>query len=241
MAALFARHGFTASKRALEAPRGLMQVFSDKADWREITDGLGERWESALNTYKPFACGIVIHPSIDGCIQLRERHHLKPEQIARVVLHVHPLVLELTGKRTPTKGLEGKFSVYHSCAAGLIFGRAGEHEYSDEVVQLPAVIALRDKVTAVPDGAMAEASCRIEIELVDGTRHSIEIEHAVGSVEKPMNDAALRAKFVDQAVPILGERQAAEAADAAFAIAKAPDMKRLLAACTPAALREAAR
>jgi 2-methylcitrate dehydratase PrpD len=232
MAALFARHGFTASRHALEAPRGLLQVFSDKTDWKEITDRLGQTWEVALNTYKPFACGIVIHPSIDGCIQLRERLNLKSEQIARLTLHVHPLVLELTGKRTPTTGLEGKFSVYHSCAVGLIFGRAGEHEYSDDVVRSPQVIAARDKVTAIPHAAMDEAACRIELELVDGTRHAITIEHAVGSLQKPMSDAALRAKFVDQAAPVLGAAQADAAADAAFAIAEAPDMKRLLAACT---------
>ena len=36
---------------------------------REIdaTDALGERFEISFNTYKPFACGIVIHPSIDAC------------------------------------------------------------------------------------------------------------------------------------------------------------------------------
>ena len=232
MAALFARHGFTASRRALEAPRGLLQVFSDKTDWNEITNRLGETWEIALNTYKPFACGIVIHPSIDGCIRLRERLHLKPEQVARLTLHVHPLVLELTGKRTPSTGLEGKFSVYHSCAVGLIFGRAGEHEYSDQIVRSPQVVAVRDRVTAFAEATIDEASCRIELELVDGACHAIAIEHAVGSLQNPMSDAALRAKFVDQAAPVLGAAQANAAADAAFAIAEASDMKRLLAAST---------
>ncbi len=63
MSALMAQHGYTASPRALEAPRGLVQTFSTKCDWREITDGLGQRFEIAFNTYKPFACGIVIHPA----------------------------------------------------------------------------------------------------------------------------------------------------------------------------------
>ena len=49
--------------------------------------------------------------------------------IERVELRVHPLVLELTGKKEPQDGLQGKFSVYHGFAAGLIFGRAGEDEY----------------------------------------------------------------------------------------------------------------
>ena len=72
MSALLARHGYTSSAKALEAPRGFMQVISNKADWNEITDELGERFEISFNTYKPFACGIVIHPSIDACVQLRE-------------------------------------------------------------------------------------------------------------------------------------------------------------------------
>ena len=41
MAAWMAKHGFTASTRALEAPRGLMQTYSTKCDWTEITGALG--------------------------------------------------------------------------------------------------------------------------------------------------------------------------------------------------------
>src|SRR5439155_15654111 len=41
--ALLAANGFTASLRALEAPRGFVQVVSDKRAWNEVTDELGER------------------------------------------------------------------------------------------------------------------------------------------------------------------------------------------------------
>src|SRR5450755_2392489 len=106
MSALLAQHGFTASRRALEAPRGLVQVVSDKRAWHEASDKLGTRFEISFNTYKPFACGIVIHPSIDACVQLRERG-VSAEQVARIELRVHPLVLELTGRKEPRSGLEG--------------------------------------------------------------------------------------------------------------------------------------
>src|SRR6185436_16835829 len=87
-AALMAKHGYTASERALEAPRGLMQTYSTKCDWSEITSGLGQRFEIALNTYKPFACGIVIHPCIDGCVQLALANRLLARDIERVELKV---------------------------------------------------------------------------------------------------------------------------------------------------------
>jgi 2-methylcitrate dehydratase PrpD len=208
MSALLAKHGFTASTRALEAPRGLMQVYSDKCDWSQITEKLGETWEIALNTYKPFACGIVIHPSIDGCVQLRQQHQLKPSDIAKVTVRVHPLVLELTGKKTPQKGLEGKFSIYHSCAVGLIFGRAGEHEYSDAVVTAPETLLLRSKVDAIVDENMDEAAADVTVETTTGERHHIFVEHAIGSLENPMTNDQLKAKFIDQASAVVGGTEA---------------------------------
>ena len=71
-------------------------MLSTSRDFEEITGNLGRTFEISLNTYKPFACGIVIHPKIDACIQLRNEHQLQASQIERIDLAVHPLVLELT-------------------------------------------------------------------------------------------------------------------------------------------------
>jgi 2-methylcitrate dehydratase PrpD len=230
MSALMAQHGYTASRRALEAPRGLLQVFSDKTDWSQITEGLGQTWEVALNTYKPFACGIVIHPSIDACVQLRELHRLEPADIAQVTIRVHSLVLELTGKKTPTTGLEAKFSVYHSCAVGLLYGRAGEHEYTDEVVNRPEVTALRARVEAIVDDRIDEAAVDITIRTTAGRELKLFVEHAIGSLERPMTNAQLRAKFVGQSEPILGAEKTARAWTLAMQIAQCADLREFIAA-----------
>ncbi len=128
--ALFAKHGFTASPRAIEAPRGLAQTYLDQVRLeRDHRRARHSASRSAFNTYKPFACGIVIHPAIDGCVQLRNAHGLAADgHRAHRRCSVHPLVLELTGKTAPRTGLEGKFSVYHACAAGIMLrpcGRSG--------------------------------------------------------------------------------------------------------------------
>ena len=73
-AALFAREGLVSSDAGIEAETGFAKVLSRRHDWAEMTDGLGERWETLENTYKPFATGIVAHPAIDGCIRLRRAH-----------------------------------------------------------------------------------------------------------------------------------------------------------------------
>jgi 2-methylcitrate dehydratase PrpD len=117
-----------------------VQVVSTKAAWHEATDELGQRFEISFNTYKPFACGIVIHPASTPVCSCATRASL-PEHIARLEIRVHSLVLELTGKKEPADGLQAKFSVYHGCAAGLIFGRAGEGEFDDAIVTRDDVVA----------------------------------------------------------------------------------------------------
>jgi len=119
VSALLAQQGYTASEVAIEGFDGWGQALSTKRNWSEVTDGLGERYELALNTYKPFACGIVAHPTIDAAIQLRDANNLKPEDIRSVDIKVHPLVLNLMGKTEPHTGLEGKFSVFHAAAVAL--------------------------------------------------------------------------------------------------------------------------
>ena len=221
--ALLAKHGFTASPRAIEAPRGFVQVVSDKRAWHEVTNELGERFEISFNTYKPFACGIVIHPSIDACVQLREQG-VKPMEVERIELRVHSLVLELTGKKEPRDGLQGKFSVYHGCAVGLIYGQAGEGEFSDAVVNDPNVGALRNKVQATVDDSIHEAAVDVTAVLTDGRRVHVRVEHAIGSLEKPLSDAQLEAKFHSLVVPVLGKGRAREITAACWKLALLPDI-----------------
>jgi len=233
VSALLARHGYTASARALEAPRGLMQTFSTRCDWREIDDALGERFEIAFNSYKPFACGVVIHPCIDGCIQLAQGNRLTAADIDRVSLRVHPLVLELTGKTAPLTGLEGKFSVYHACAAGIVFGRAGEGEFSDAMIAREDLVALRARIVANADDAIGEAACDVTIECRDGRRLHVFVEHAVGSLERPLDDAALARKFHALADGVIGSAQADAWLAGCAALAAAPDVGALTSLARP--------
>jgi len=232
-AALMAKHGYTASPRAIEAPRGLVQTYSAKCDWNEITDALGRRFEISFNSYKPFACGIVIHPSIDGCVQLARAHRIAAKDIARIDLKVHSLVLELTGKRTPRTGLEAKFSVYHACAAGILFGQAGEAEFDDGIVLRPDVIALRDRIQATVDPAIAEDAADVAVTLADGRTLHLFVPHAIGSLERPMGDADLARKFHGLVDPVLGAEQADRLLALLGRTADAPGLTELIAASRP--------
>jgi 2-methylcitrate dehydratase PrpD len=209
-AALLASKNYTSSDGMIEAKRGWANTISTKQDYREITEDLGKRYEAALNTYKPFACGIVLHPAIDAAIQLKAEQKFTADQVKRIELKVHPLVLELTGKKTPQEGLEGKFSIYHAVAVALIEGAGGERQFSDRAVRDPAVVALRGKVVPVIDPAIRPEQVEMSIELGDGRMLQKRIEHAIGSLEKPMSDSDLERKFTDLAEGILPPQQTAK-------------------------------
>jgi len=195
MAALLASKGFTSSEQAIEAKRGWANVLSTRFDPAVIVEGLGKHYELAFNMYKPYACGLVVHAAIDGCIQLSKEHDLKGDEIERVELTVNPIVLELTAKREPTTGLEGKFSVFHAAAVAIVKRLAGEAQFSDQTVCSPEIIALRKRVEAVADPTIRKLEARVRITLGNGKVLDKHVEHALGSFERPLSDNDLEAKF----------------------------------------------
>jgi 2-methylcitrate dehydratase PrpD len=222
-AALLAARNFTSSERAIEAPRGFAHVLSDKFDPAVITDGLGEHFELSSNMYKPYACGLVVHAAIDGCIQLRDEHALTADDIERIDLDVCPIVLELTAKTDPQTGLEGKFSVYHAAAAAIVFGAAGEPQFSDASVRDPRVVALRGRIGIKPDATLRKTEARIAVRLNNGTTLSTHVEHALGTLQRPMSDADLETKFRGLTDGILGDAQTDELIALCWSVATLSD------------------
>jgi 2-methylcitrate dehydratase PrpD len=222
-AALLAARNFTSSEQAIEAPRGFAHVLSTKFDPAIITAGLGERFELSSNMYKPYACGLVVHAAIDGCIELRQEHDLKADDIERIDLKVCPIVLELTAKTKPQTGLEGKFSVYHAAAAAIVFGAAGAPQFSNASVRDPRVIALRDRVTATPDDKLRKTEAHVAIRLKDGRLLSRHVEHALGTLARPMSDADLETKFRGLTASVLSDEQSDELIRLCWSIAELPD------------------
>ena len=232
-AALLAARNFTSTEVGLEGKSGWANVLSTTRNYNEITGHLGMSYEIALNTYKPFACGIVIHPAIDACIQLRTQHKLTAADIARIDLSVHPLVLELTGKKTPQTGLESKFSVYFAAALAIVRGSAGMRDFSDENARDPVIVALRDRVVATVDPAVKEEQVRARVTLKDGRVLNHFVEHVVGSLERPMTDAQLEAKFLDLAKGVLPDVQARALMAMCWKVEGLPAAAALAAAAVP--------
>jgi 2-methylcitrate dehydratase PrpD len=208
-AALLAEAGFTSSETSLEARYGFAACFADKANLAAVADGLGERFEILANTYKPYPCGIVIHPMIDACLQLKAEHAIDAAEVEAVAIRAAPAALALCDRPRPKDEFEAQVSLQHWVAAALVRGRAGVRECSAAAIAEPAIAALRARVTATADPAVAPDATDRTVRLRDGRRLERRLSHCIGSAGRPMTDLELEAKFAGLAEEALAPEAAA--------------------------------
>lgn len=205
-AALLAQSGFTSSPASLEGRYGFLKVFSDQPDLDALAGGLGERFEILRNTYKPYPCGIVIHPIIDACLELRRTLDLDPTGIVSVAIAASPGAMALCNNRNPQDEMQAHVSLHHWTAVAFIRGTARIQDMDTRTaVKDPALMAFQDRVEATQDPAKASDAAEVTVTLTDGSRHTSRIEHGIGSAARPMTDAELEVKFAGMAIPLIGE------------------------------------
>ncbi len=231
LAALLAREGFDSSEEILEGKRGFCRIFSTETDESKLTDGLGERWEIVRNGYKPYACGIVLHPAIDTAIALGRDGGIPADAVAKITVRVNPKAVRITGVADPKTGLKSKFSISHATAVGFIDGTAGTAQFADGRATAPDVVALRERVEVITDEGYRADQASGVVEATDGKRFETTVDHATGTVDNPMSDDFMAEKFMANAAPITGEDRAAEIRDLIWQLDSLETVDGLMAAC----------
>ncbi len=201
-AALMAEKGFTGNEVAMEAKMGFFDVFSEGADLGFAVNDLGVHHEMRNNAYKPYPCGIVIHPTLDACLDLQSQYGagVIPR---RVTLRVHPRALALCGIREPATTLQSLNSLHHWAAAALVRGQAGVPEMFPDCIADPVIAQLRATIEVITDPTVGIEGAEAVVELPDGQCLRAQVLHARGSQARPTSDDALDAKFRSQAGLVL--------------------------------------
>jgi 2-methylcitrate dehydratase PrpD len=231
LAALLAQQGFDSSEEIVEGKRGFARIYSNVARPEAVLDGLGTRWEIARNGYKPYACGVVLHPILDAMVALAEQRALPPEQIARIEARVHPIAVRITGLGDPKTGLQSKFSIYHAAAVAYLDRGAGIAQFSDARAAAPDVTALRGKIVVTTDESLGKDQAQAMLVPVAGEPVEARVAHASGTVDNPMSDRAIEQKFLLNAAPVIGDARARQIATLAWKLDTLDDVRPLIALC----------
>jgi len=231
-AARLAQAGQQAAADIFEAQGGYSHSMSTRVDFEQMNGALGERWELLFNTYKPYPCGIVAHPAIDAGLAIAPRIGAV-EEIESITLRCHPLVPELMGNPQPKDGLQARFSAIHGVAAALCDKRVGLAQYDDGRVVRDDVRRVRALTTLAPDPSVNRDEVFILAKLRGGASVEHHVEHARGSLARPLTDDELTEKVRLLIDPTLGDGAAARLAAAVESIDGARSLDALFALCAP--------
>jgi 2-methylcitrate dehydratase PrpD len=208
LSAELAAAGFETSRTILEPDRGLsIAVVQDRSMALPRFDPDAE-WELLRNTFKPYACCLLTHATVDAARSLAPA--LRGQRVAKVTARVNPLAIRLAGKPKPTTPLEAKFSTAFCAALGLAGHTASQGDFVDARVadaQLQALVD-RTEVVAAPEFEKTAAAMRVTLE--DGTVLDSVTALAKGNPGNPMSMDDMRGKFFPLVEPVLGRNKAQE-------------------------------
>jgi 2-methylcitrate dehydratase PrpD len=229
--ALLGEKGFEGPPEPLAGVQGFFNAMAEPPSWSSLTDGLGERWEIAQNSIKPYPCGFVIHPVLDCVLDWRRAH--PNAAVTRVVVRGNPLLAVRTDRPDIATGREAQVSVQHAVAAALVREQAGLAQFTDECARDPEVIELRRKVEVIRDDTIATIAAQVELWTADGIRHALSTLAARGSPDNPMRDHDLEEKLRTVAADWRRGHDVAPLIDAVWKLEQSEDVSRLLALAVP--------
>ncbi|NKB60177.1 MAG: MmgE/PrpD family protein [Alphaproteobacteria bacterium] len=154
------------------------------------------------NSFKPYACGKLIHGHIDAARELRPK--LEGKSVESIHCQVAAISSKLVGHPTPTEPLQGKFSIAFCVAITLLGYPAQLADFSAERLADPKVRDLMERVTLSVNPDIDRYGAIMDITLSDDSAVNTAVERSRGNPENPLSWDDLSEKFDGLVAPILG-------------------------------------
>ncbi len=152
LSALLAQRDFTSVENIFEGKNCFWDVYSSRSNPKKALKDLGNKWSIFNNTYKFHASCHYTHAGIEAVLAIKKKiTDLVPNDIEKIEIYVSPMTLENAAIMEPKTGLEGKFSVPYVIANAILRDDTGMGAFTDEKVNEPKLIKLRDKIEVILD------------------------------------------------------------------------------------------
>jgi len=238
-AASLAGGDFIGPRSVYEGRFGFYRVYLEHEvtaqDFALVTDGLGETWHFGALSLKALPSCYFNHPLINSTIAIVNRYDLPPGQIRSVTVYLPRAAIDTVcepkaGKLAPTDMAGALFSAYYNVASAAVRRRLTLDELTPAALNDPVVQTLAKKVTYAVDAETTfprHYSGAVEIVTMDGRTYSDREDVNKGSAEKPLSQAEIEAKFMDNACRVLSKPRAEALLAALLAIETVEDVGKL--------------
>jgi 2-methylcitrate dehydratase PrpD len=221
----------------------LATYFRGEYDREAILRDLGTDLRGCGTLYKLWPSVGTSHSHIHATLQLMDELGIAADGIESLRVHVgdyHAVMCRpLASRRNPSSVADAKFSLPFLVALAAVRGGVGLRDFTQESLRDPAVLAMAQRVTPVPDPALdwkdVLPAGRVEIVTRDGRTASRVGASVPGSSRNPLTWEQLSVKFAEcaaaSASPLEASRvdRAAELIRTLESVTDVRDILRLLA------------
>lgn len=211
MAATLARRGFSAKEDVLDCAQGFTATQGITVDREAALHNLGQDFHGPDVLFKYHAACYGVHAPIEAAIKAAKHPAFDADLIEKVDVTVHQQCIGMCDIAEPETGLQGKFSLSHNVALGLL-GEAngGLHLYEDEHIQDAGPAQLRTCVSVKGVADQGPFEAHVVVHLKNGV--VISAQHDVETPERDLGRQweKLESKFRALATPALGAAKVEE-------------------------------
>lgn len=191
-----AKSGFKGHRDPLGG-RGFLKMMTGKEDI-ELKPVLLNGTYAIMKSYtKPYASCRYTHPAVEAMIHMRDQ--VKAEDIEEVDIKTYDLAVSGHDHTDILGSYSAKMSIPYASAAGMIFGKAGLQEFSEETVRRSDVLNLTKKFKVTADDELSSVFPGIQAAIVTiktkDNIYSERVEFPKGEPENPLTDEEFRARY----------------------------------------------
>lgn len=231
--------GVTGPAAVFEDRFGFFSSYTRDADvvatFTELLPNLGERWALPEAAFKRYPCCHYIHPFLEAAELLRA-NGLRAGDVAAVRCRVPdgaaPVICEpWERKLAPTSDHDARWSLPVCLAQVLLRGTLRSEDVTGIATDRDVLdLAARIDWEPWPDsGFPARFPADLVVTTADGCETSIRVDDVRGSASRPLTAEDVRAKFLANAGPVVGDARAEAILQAVDALPQMDDVQELTA------------
>jgi 2-methylcitrate dehydratase PrpD len=236
----FAEWAWTAATSIFEAERGFFHAYGGSYSPDSIIGKLGSPWTFTAPgiSIKPFPSGSLTHPGMTEMLRMIRADHIRAEDVQEVRVGTNHSNVNTLIRHNPKTGLEAKFSMEYSMAVLLVHGKAGLEEYTDAVVNQPAIQDMIKRIVFYVDpeaegAGFDKMTTIIKLTLKNGKVLTGRQDFGKGSPANPMSFDEVAEKFHGSAdYAKWPKSKSTKIVDFVRALEQATDLRELTALCS---------
>jgi 2-methylcitrate dehydratase PrpD len=230
-AALLAEQGVEGPPGVIEARDGFMQAFARAEKVRAVVLPPAMPFGITDCYIKPYPCCRHIQPAVEALIGLTNDENILSDEVQRIEVATYRIAAE-HAETGWDDFASAQLSFPYLMGLALKFRAVKFEHFSEQTRRDPAFAAIARKlnVTAPPDVDRLYPQLRPARVTVTTARGSFtrQADEALGSRIVPLDDAGLKAKFLDLVGPVLGAARAKELGERLWSLDEISDVAPLV-------------